>query len=118
MTTTPSTINFEPGAVVRVNIKFTNGQATKRRPAVVLTSDPYHSRRADAIVLALTGSVHVAYHGDCDIVDWKSAGLAKETKAKGVVETILRSDVDRQYGSLSAADWRRVQESLRLILNL
>lgn len=28
MTTTPSTINFEPWSVVRVNIRFTNGQAT------------------------------------------------------------------------------------------
>jgi mRNA-degrading endonuclease toxin of MazEF toxin-antitoxin module len=118
MTTTPSTIKFEPGAVVRVNIRFTSGAATKKRPAVVLTGDRYHRSRQDAIVVAVTGNVHIAYHGDCDITDWKVAGLAKESKAKGVVQTIDRASVDYQYGNLSATDFQRVKDSLRLILNL
>ena len=118
MTTTLSTIRFEPGAVVRTNIRFTGGGAIKRRPVVVLTDDRYHNSRADAIVLALTGSVHIAYHGDCDIQDWQVAGLAKESKAKGVLQTIDRASVDYQYGHLSPADLDRVKDSLRLILNV
>lgn len=118
MTTTPSTIKFEPGSVVRTNIRFTDGGDVKRRPVVVLTDSLYHDRRGDAIVVALTGSVHTTYHGDCDIVDWKAAGLAKETKAKGVVQTILRDSVDFQYGSLTATDFENLKDSLRLIMNL
>ncbi|MDP3768280.1 MAG: hypothetical protein Q8S13_09710, partial [Dehalococcoidia bacterium] len=60
----------------------------------------------------------VAYHGDCDIVDWKSAGLAMPTKAKGVIQTIDRASVDRQYGTLSAGDLQRVRDSIRAILCL
>jgi mRNA interferase MazF len=118
MTTTPSTIKFEPGAVVRVNIRFTLGGAVKRRPAVVLTDDSYHASRADAIVMAVTGSVHASYYGDCDILDWRSAGLAKLSKGKGTLETISRSSVDHQYGQLSTDDLQRVRESLKLVLNL
>jgi mRNA-degrading endonuclease toxin of MazEF toxin-antitoxin module len=118
MTTTPSTIKFEPGAVVRVNIRFTSGTGVKQRPAVVLTAKPYHDSRTDAIVVAVTGSVQVGYHGDCDIFDWKTAGLAKKSKAKGVLQTIDRTSVDYQYGQLTTADLQRVQDSVRLVLNL
>jgi len=118
MTSTPSTIQFEPGAVVRVRIRFTAGQGAKRRPAVVLTDIPYHQSRSDAVVVALSSQLASTYHGDCDIVDWKSAGLPLPTKAKGVIETIDRASVDYQYGMLSSADLERVKDSLRLILGL
>lgn len=115
---TQSTIQFEPGAVVRVHITFTDGQAAKRRPAVVLTNDDYHSSRADTIVLAVSSQTAAAYHGDCQLVDWKSAGLILPSKAKGVIETIDRSSIDHQYGVLSNSDLARVKQSLRLILGL
>jgi mRNA interferase MazF len=118
MTTTPSTISFDPGAVVRVNIIFTSGGQVKRRPAVVVSDKPYHRDRADAVVVAITGSVHSLYYGDAVIADWKSAGLAKESKAKGVIQTIDRASVDYQYGRLSEADFERVKASLRSILSL
>ena len=118
MMTTPSTINFEPGAVVRVNMLFTTGAAAKVRPVIVLSDARYHTSRQDALVLGVTGSVFASYFGDCEIVDWKAAGLAKESKAKGVIQTIDRGSVDYQYGKLTDADWNRIRESLRLILDL
>ena len=118
MTQTPSTIRFEPGAVVRVRIRFTSGQGIKRRPVVILTDTPYHDSRSDAIVMALSSQMDAHYHGDCDLNDWRSAGLPLPTKAKAVVETIERNKVDLQYGSLSATDLQRVKENLRELLGL
>ena len=115
---TQSTIQFDPGAVVRVHITFTDGQAAKKRPVVIVTDAQYHSSRADAIVVALSSKIAVTYHGDCDIVDWQAAGLPLPTKAKGVVETVDRASIDLQYGTLSNDDMRRVKDSLRLILGL
>jgi mRNA-degrading endonuclease toxin of MazEF toxin-antitoxin module len=115
---TQSTIRFDPGAVVRVHITFTDGQAAKRRPVVIVTDARYHSSRADAIVVALSSKMDNVYHGDCDIVDWKAAGLPLPTKAKGVVETVDRASIDLQYGNLSNDDLGRVKDSLRLILGL
>lgn len=116
--TTPFSTLYEPGAVVSVRIRFTSGGGIKRRPAVVLTDDKYHQSRADAIVVALSTRVGVTYYGDCDLVNWRQAGLPLPTKAKGVVETIARSTVERRYGTLSPTDLRRVQDSVRLILGL
>ena len=44
---------FEFGQVLLVSFPFTDQSATKRRPAVVISSEAYHSRRPDVIV---TGS--------------------------------------------------------------
>ena len=113
-----STIRIEPGAVVRVEIRFAEGQGKKRRPVVILSGDAYHSSRADTVVLALSSQMDVTYHGDCELLDYRGAGLPAPTKAKGVIETVTRASVDHQYGSLTAEDFERVKESLREILNL
>ena len=115
---TLSTIRFDPGSVVRVNIRFTAGERTKRRPAVILTGDPYHDSRADAIVIALSSKVDVSYYGDCDIIDWEAAGLPLPTKAKGVIQTVERESIDHQYGSLTNDDLDRVKGTVRMVLGL
>lgn len=118
MIPTPSMIRFDPGSVVRVQIRFTTGQGVKRRPAVILSDAPYHASRADAIVIALSSQVTVTYYGDCDLVDWNRAGLPLPTKAKGVLQTVDRASIDHQYGSLTDADLRRVRQSVRQILGV
>lgn len=114
---TLSTTQFRPGAVVRINLTFTEGLGAKRRPAVVLTDRAYHDSRSDAIIVALSTQQN-SYHGDCEINDWRLAGLQLPTKAKGVIQTIARSSVDYQYGTLSDSDWGRVKDSIRTILGL
>lgn len=69
-------------------------------------------------MLALSSQMGAQYYGDCDLVDWKTAGLAKPTKAKAVLETIERASVDHQYGTLSRDDLQRVQTTLKEVLGL
>jgi mRNA interferase MazF len=116
--TTPSSIPCDPGAVVITRIRFAEGTATKKRPAVVLTDGSYHDSRADAIVVALSTQRAATYYGDCDLADWQMAGLPQPTKAKGIIQTVDRSTVERRLGTLSPADFERVKESVRLILCL
>ena len=113
-----STIRIEPGAVVRVEIRFTEGQGKTRRPAVVLSGDAYHASRIDTVVLALSSQMDVSYYGDCDLLDYRGAGLSAPTKAKGVIQTVAQASIDYQYGSLTADDFERIKDSLREILNL
>lgn len=113
-----STIPIEPGAVVRVEIRFTEGQRKKRRPAVVLSGDAYHGSRADTVVLALSSKMDVTYHGDCELLDYKGAGLTAPTKAKGVIETVTQTSIDLRYGLLTTEDFERIKNSVREILNL
>ena len=116
--TMPSSIVCEPGAVIVVRIRFAEGIGVKKRPAVVLTNGPYHKSRADAIVVALSTAPRSEYYGDCDLPDWRTAGLPQPTKARGVVQTIEHTPVEGFLGTLSPADFERVKESIRLILGL
>ena len=118
MTTTRSSIPCDPGVVVLTHIRFAEGTETKKRPAVVLTDSSYHASRADAIVVALSTQRGAVYYGDCDLQDWREAGLPRPTKAKGVIQTIDRSSIERCLGALSSSDLDRVKESVRLILCL
>ena len=108
----------EPAAVVLTRIQFTSGAGIKKRPAVVLSVEDYHNSRADTVVVALTTQLQRSYFGDCDILDWRSAGLPEPSKAKGVIVTIERSIIERRMGRLSSADFARVQDSVRAILGL
>lgn len=113
-----STTLYEPGNVVMVKIKFTAGEQTKRRPAVILTDDNYHNSRADAIVVALSSRTADSYYGDYELSDWQAAGLPQPTKAKGVIATIDRDTIDQTRGTLSKNDFTNLKKCLRDILGL
>ena len=55
---------------------FPGVQATKTRPAVVLSNGDYHRHRPDVIVGIITTQVPPALAPtDCALLDWKQAGL-------------------------------------------
>jgi mRNA interferase MazF len=89
----PSSIAYEPGAVVGVLIRFSDGEGAKPRPAVIMTDDIYHTSRADAIVVALTTNLSSPRFGDCVLSDWSDAGLPLPSMAKASLHTIERSSI-------------------------
>jgi mRNA-degrading endonuclease toxin of MazEF toxin-antitoxin module len=101
-----------------VRIRFTAGDRTKRRPAVILTNDKYHNSRADAVVVALSGRLADTYYGDYELLDWRMAGLPQPTKAKGIIETIDRITIEQTFGTLSKQDFANLKECLRNMLGL
>jgi len=101
-----------------VRIRFTAGGETKKRPAVVLTSEDYHNSRADAVVVAVSCQVGTSYYGDYVLSDWKAAGLPKPSKAKGVIQTIERSAIEITFGELSEQDFNQLKTCVRSMLGL
>ena len=115
---TKSSTLYNPGSVVMVRIRFTAGDKTKRRPAVILTGDDYHASRADAIVVALSAQLANSYYGDYVLSDWRAAGLPEPSKAKGIIQTIDRTTIERTFGTLSPRDFRNLKEGIRSMLGL
>ena len=106
----------KPGDVVTVD--FVGATGVKRRPAIVVSSDLYHSHRPDLILAVLTTQVAAATAPtDCALQDWSAAGLHSPSAFRAYLGMALPSDVYR-IGHLSSRDWQAVQDRLSLAFGL
>jgi Growth inhibitor len=113
----PNTTVYSFGDVVLVPFPFTDQSATKKRPAVVVSSDTYNKARPDVIVMAITG--HLSGYpriGEVVVSDWRGAGLLKASTIKPILTTIEKSLVIRALGQLSHQDHIALRDELKIIL--
>jgi mRNA interferase MazF len=70
-------MRFEFGDVVLVPFPFTSQTASKKRPAVVVSSRAYNEARLDVVVMALTSQLRIsATSDDVWVQNWKAAGFS------------------------------------------
>lgn len=106
---------LEPGTVVIVD--FPGAVATKRRPALVVSTTAYHAATPDAVLAVLTSQTASATGpSDYVLVEWVAAGLTKPTAFRAFLNTLPRTAVTQVVGKLTDADWQEVQARLRLAL--
>ena len=105
------------GDVVLVAFPFTNLQATKQRPAVVISASDYQQKRPDIIVMAITSQVRepLAF-GEYLLGDWQQAGLLKLSILKPLIATLEQIQIIKTLGKISASDQRALEASLKDIL--
>jgi mRNA interferase MazF len=98
---------LKPGDVVVG--AFSGADATKVRPAVVLSTELYHRYRPDVIVgLITTQRPGELAPTDCELRDWRHAGLHHPSFFRLFPVTLLQRDV-RLIGRLSETDWASVR---------
>ncbi len=99
---------LKPGDVVVVDFPGVTG--IKRRPAVVVSSDVYHSARPDVIVGLITSQVTISL-GPTDhaLTDWSAAGLRLPSLFRSFLVTLPRTAVYQVAGHLSEQDWLAVR---------
>ena len=114
----PSTTGYKFGDIVLVPFPFKDQTATKKRPAVVVSSESYHRSRIDVVVMALTSQIlrPGSLMGEILIRDWQPARLPKPSLIKPVLATIDRSLILRKLGELQEPDRQAVRDALRGIL--
>jgi mRNA interferase MazF len=113
----PTTIGFDFGDIVLVPFPFTDQTATKRRPAVVVSSTAYHQQRPDVILMAVTSQVRSpAGFGEMDIEHWQKAGLLKPAVVKPVMATVEKRLVLRKLGKLEETDRKNLLDVLQQII--
>ena len=92
---------------------FPGSHLTKTRPAVVLSTEDYHRHRPDVVVGLITTQVPMPLcPTDCELLDWKQAGLRASSYFRLFPVTLLRSEV-RLIGRLSDSDWGFVRARVR-----
>ena len=105
-------INCKSGDVVVLEVIFSNGSGTKKRPALVISSDDYHAGRSEIIIAAITSNIKRVLTGDSPIENWKKAGLLYPSIVTGVIQTVKRNMIIRKLGRLSESDYKKVKMNL------
>jgi mRNA interferase MazF len=105
------------GDVLLVPFLFTDRTASKKRPAIVISSNDYNSARPDLIVIGVSSQINSPLlYGEMEIQDWQSAGLLKISVVKSVITTIEKGLVIRQLGNLQTSDRESLENLVRFIL--
>jgi mRNA interferase MazF len=101
------------GDVVLVPFPFTNQAASKKRPAVVVSSATYNDARPDIVVMAITSQLRASPAiGEVWVEKWQEAGLLKPSAIKPVFATLEQALIIRQLGALAASDQAGVRRAI------
>lgn len=93
------------GDVVLVPFPFSDQSTTKKRPAVVISSDIYHKTSSDIVIVAVTSQPEkIPGMEQCAIEDWKESGLLKPSFIKTAISTVECKLVLKKLGAISERD--------------
>ena len=108
---------YDFGDIVLVPFPFTDQKASKKRPAVVVSSMTYNRERSDIVLMAVTSRIKPsAFFGETGVIEWKEAGLLKPSVIKPIFATIEKGLVLRKLGRLGEDDRNALQEIIQAIL--
>ncbi len=103
--------NFAPCEVVVVPFPFTDRDASKRRPAIILSSAAFNQASGHAVMAMVTSANQSAWPGDVTLADLAVAGLTSPCIARLKLFTLDLRFVIRKAGRLSQADCQAVQSA-------
>lgn len=110
-------MTFERGTVVRVPFPFTDRNATKNRPALVLSdAAAFNTPIGHSVMAMITSATNPSWPLDCQIADLASAGLPAPSAVRFKLFTLDHRLMRGALGRLGAADCRRVDRALATLL--
>ena len=101
----------EPFDVVVVPFPFTDREADRRRPALVVSSPDFNAIH-DQSILAMITSAGGDWPSDVAIRDWREAGLSVPCKVRLKLFTLDDARILRRAGALSDRDAEVVRSAL------
>jgi mRNA interferase MazF len=108
---------YKFGDVLLVPFIFTDQTTSKKRPAIVISSNDYNSARPDLIVIGVSSQINnPLLYGEMEIKEWQFAGLLKVSVVKSVITTIEKSLMIRHLGRLQNSDRDSLEYLLKFIL--
>ena len=107
---------FEAFDIVVVPFPFTDRAATRRRPALVVSTTLFNRDHDHCVLAMITTAKQSHWPTDAPLADWRGSGLVAACRVRFKLFTLERSLVLRRLGSLSAADRARVVTGLMACL--
>ena len=109
-----TTYNF--GDILLVPFPFTDQTSSKKRPAVIISSNACNQKKPDLIIMAITSQISSPLSfGELQIIDFAAAGLIKASVIKPVISTIEKSLVIRKLGQLQDLDCQNLKNLIKTI---
>ena len=110
-------MTFDLYAVVRVPFPFTDRNATKNRPALVLSdANAFNTPAGHSVMAMITSEGNSPWPLDCKISDLAAAGLPAPSKVRFKLFTLDHRLVKGEIGKLAAADVETVRNGLTALL--
>ncbi len=98
-------MSYDFGDVVLLPFPFTDQTATKKRPAIIVSTAAYNNARRDVVAIAVTSQIRTPLvFGEIIVGDWSNAGLLKPSVIKPVLTTIEQCLVLNTLGHLQTPD--------------
>jgi mRNA interferase MazF len=107
---------FNPFDVVVVPFPFTDRDASKRRPALVLSGEDFNHSHAQVVLGMITSSMQSPWPSDTMLNEWQEAGLSVPCKLRFKIFTLEQSLVLRKAGALTDKDAKAVHIGLSSLL--
>lgn len=112
-------MTFERFAVVRVPFPFSDRNATKNRPAVVLSDpDAFNTPAGHSVMAMITSQSNAAWPLDCPVTDLAAAGLPAPSRVRFKLFTLDHRLVRGELGKLGPGDAEVVRAGLAALLSL
>jgi mRNA-degrading endonuclease toxin of MazEF toxin-antitoxin module len=119
-----STTSLIRGDVVLIGFQFEAAPGSslievKDRPALIVSSDWYHSGRQELVLVAVTSNqARPILPGEVRIAQWAQAGLRKPSTVTMILRTVKQAAVRRRLGRMDPVDFSSVENALRRALGL
>jgi mRNA interferase MazF len=110
-------VTFERFTVVRIPFPFSDRNAVKRRPALVLSEAArFNTPAGHAVMAMITSAANPPWPLDCPIADLADAGLPAASRVRLKLFTLDHRLVRGVLGTLSEGDRARVRQALADLL--
>ncbi|MGZ8160896.1 MAG: type II toxin-antitoxin system PemK/MazF family toxin [Methylobacter sp.] len=109
---------FEKFAVVVVPFPFTDQDASKRRPALVLSSTAFNTSVQHSVLAMITSAKNSNWLLDVAISDLNSAGLSSASIVRMKLFTLDNRLIIRQAGLLAAIDQQSVSRAFSQLFDI
>lgn len=111
-------MDFERFTVVRVPFPFSDRNATKNRPALVLSAaDTFNIQAGHSVMAMITSLGNAPWPLDCPLTDLAVAGLPAPSMVRFKLFTLDHRLVRGELGKLSLADTDVVRAGLARLLD-
>lgn len=109
-------LNFQPFDVVVVPFPFTDINTSKRRPALVLTSDSFNPNTKHSVLAMITSAEQSSWPGDHTIGNLQAAGLPADCVVRLKLFTLDHRLIVRKAGVLSTTDQKKLRAAWQSLL--